>query len=70
MIIFPFLRLIKFQHILKNFMRILIITNYNHNASKEIVKFLKFKKLKFDHIDSNKKKKLKFQKTMITSYRF
>ena len=43
-------------------MRILIITNYNHNASKEIVKFLKFKKLKFDHIDSNKKKKIKISK--------
>ena len=40
-------------------MRILIITNYNHNASKEIVKFLKFKKLKVEDIKRNKKKKIK-----------
>ena len=43
-------------------MRILIITNYNHKASKEIIKFLRFKKVKFDHIDSNKKKKIKISK--------
>tara|TARA_B100000282_G_scaffold281640_1_gene243755 strand:- start:158 stop:808 length:651 start_codon:yes stop_codon:yes gene_type:complete len=43
-------------------MKILIITNYNHNASKEIIKFLRFKKVKFDHIDSNKKKKIKISK--------
>ena len=47
-------------------MRLLLIINYKHKASKQLVKFLKLKKISFDYIDSNKKKKkLKFQKIMI-----
>ena len=38
-------------------MRLLLISNYNHKASKQLVKFLKEKKLDFHHIDSSKKKK-------------
>ena len=46
-------------------MRLLLIINYNHKVSKQFVKFLKFKKISFDYIDSSKKKKLKFQKIII-----
>ena len=38
-------------------MKLLIITNYNHKISKQLVKYIKFKKINFDHIDSSKKKK-------------
>ena len=43
-------------------MRLLLISNYNHKASKQLVKFLKEKKLDFHHIDSSKKKKIKISK--------
>ena len=43
-------------------MRLLLIINYNHKVSKQFVKFLKFKKISFDYIDSSKKKKLKISK--------
>ncbi len=43
-------------------MRILIITNYKHKASKKIIQLLKSKKIKFDHIDSSKKIKIKIKK--------
>ena len=43
-------------------MKLLIITNYNHKASKELVKYLKFKKVNFDYIDSSRKKKIKIFK--------
>ena len=46
-------------------MKLLIITNYNHKASKKLIKYLKLKNFNFDHIDSSKKKKLKFRKIMI-----
>ena len=45
--IFQILMLIKFQIVLKNFMRLLLISNYNHKASKQLVKFLKEKKIRF-----------------------
>ena len=38
-------------------MKLLIITNYNHKASKKLIKYLKLKNFNFDHIDSSKKKK-------------
>ena len=37
-------------------MKLLIVTNYNHKASKLLVKYLNLKKVNFDHIDSSKKK--------------
>ena len=37
-------------------MKLLIITNYNHKASKKLIKYLKLKNFNFDHIDSSKKK--------------
>ena len=43
-------------------MRLLIITNYNHKVSKQLIKYLKFKKINFDLIDSSKKKKIKISK--------
>ena len=43
-------------------MRLLLIINYNHKVSKQFVKFLKFKKISFDYIDSSKKKKIKISK--------
>ena len=43
-------------------MKLLIITNYNHKISKQLVKYIKFKKINFDHIDSSKKKKIKISK--------
>ena len=43
-------------------MRLLLIVNYKHKASKQLVKFLKFKKISFDYIDSSKKKKIKISK--------
>ena len=43
-------------------MKLLIITNYNHKVSKQLVKYLKFKKINFDYIDSSKKKKIKISK--------
>tara|TARA_B100001741_G_scaffold246419_1_gene207779 strand:+ start:1327 stop:2013 length:687 start_codon:yes stop_codon:yes gene_type:complete len=54
--------LIKFQIILKNFMKLLLITNYNHKVSKQLIRFLRSKKINFDYIDSNKKKKIKISK--------
>ena len=46
-------------------MKLLLISNYNHKVSKQLVKFLRLKKIDFYHIDSSKKKKLRFQKNMI-----
>ncbi len=43
-------------------MKLLIITNYNHKVSKPLLKFLKLKKVNFDHIDSSKKNKIKIKK--------
>ncbi len=43
-------------------MKLLIITNYNHKVSKQFIKFLKFKKINFDYLDSSKKKKIKIFK--------
>ena len=43
-------------------MRLLLIINYKHKASKQLVKFLKLKKISFDYIDSSKKKKIKISK--------
>ena len=43
-------------------MKLLIITNYNHKVSKQLVKYLKFKKIRFDYIDSSKKKEIKISK--------
>ena len=43
-------------------MKLLIITNYNHKASKKLIKYLKLKNFNFDHIDSSKKKKIKISK--------
>lgn len=43
-------------------MKLLIITNYNHKASKQLVKYLKFRKINFDHIDSSKIKKIEISK--------
>ncbi len=37
-------------------MKILLITNYKHKASKQLVNFLKKKKIDFNYIDSSKKK--------------
>ena len=48
--------LIRFQTTLKNFMKLLIVTNYNHKVSKLLIEYLKLKKVNFDHIDSSKKK--------------
>ena len=38
-------------------MKLLIITNYKHKASKQFINYLKLKKIDFDYIDSDKKKK-------------
>ena len=43
-------------------MRLLLIINYKHKVSKQLVKFLKLKKISFDYIDSSKKKKIKISK--------
>ncbi len=43
-------------------MKLLIITNYNHNVSKKLIKFLRLKRISFDYIDSSKKKKIKILK--------
>ena len=43
-------------------MKLLIITNYNHKASKQLVRYLELKKINFDCIDSSKKKKIKISK--------
>jgi methionyl-tRNA formyltransferase len=43
-------------------MKLLIITNYNHKVSQQLIKYLEFKKINFDHIDSSKKKKIKIIK--------
>ena len=43
-------------------MRLLLIINYKHKVSKQLVKFLNFKKISFDYIDSSKKKKIKISK--------
>ena len=37
-------------------MKILLITNYKHKVSKQLVNFLKKKKIDFNYIDSSKKK--------------
>jgi len=41
---------------------ILLIINYKHKVSKQLVKFLKLKKIPFDYIDSSKEKKIKISK--------
>ena len=38
-------------------MKLLVITNYNHKASKQLIRYLELKKINFDCIDSSKKKK-------------
>ena len=43
-------------------MKFLVITNYKHKASKEFIKYLKFRKINFDHIDSSKNKKIDISK--------
>lgn len=43
-------------------MKLLLITNYNHKVSKQLVVYLKLKKINFDYIDSSKKKKIKILK--------
>ena len=43
-------------------MRLLLIINYKHKVSKQLVKFLKLKKIPFDYIDSSKEKKIKISK--------
>ena len=43
-------------------MKFLIITNYKHKASKQFIKYLKLRRINFDHIDSSKKKNIKFSK--------
>jgi len=43
-------------------MKLLLITNYNHKASKQLVRYLELKKINFDCIDSSKKKKIKISK--------
>ena len=43
-------------------MKFLVITNYKHKVSKEFIKYLKFKKINFDHIDSGKNKKIDISK--------
>ena len=43
-------------------MKLLIITNYNHKVSQQLVQHLKLKKINFDHIDSSNKKKIKISK--------
>lgn len=43
-------------------MKLLIITNYKHKASKQFINYLKLKKIDFDYIDSDKKKKIKISK--------
>lgn len=40
-------------------MKLLVITNYNHKVSKQLIQYLEFKKIDFDYIDSSKKKKIK-----------
>ena len=43
-------------------MKFLVITNYKHKVSKEFIKYLKFKKINFDYIDSSKNKKIDISK--------
>ena len=43
-------------------MKLLLISNYNHKVSKQLVKFLRLKKIDFYHIDSSKKKKIRISK--------
>jgi methionyl-tRNA formyltransferase len=43
-------------------MKLLLIINYKHEVSRQLVKFLKLKKISFDYIDSSKKKKIKILK--------
>ena len=43
-------------------MKILLITNFNHRASKQFVGYLKLKKINFDLIDCAKIKKIKISK--------
>ena len=40
-------------------MKLLLITNCKHKVSKQLIKFMKLKKISFDYIDSSKKKKIK-----------
>ncbi len=46
-------------------MKFLIITNCKHKVSRDFIGYLKSKKINFDYIDTNKKKKLISQKNMI-----
>ena len=43
-------------------MKLLIITNYKHKVSKQFIKYLKLKKIDFDYVDSDRKKKIKISK--------
>ena len=43
-------------------MKLLIITNYNHKVSKQLLRYLKFKKINFDYIDSSNEKIIKISK--------
>ena len=43
-------------------MKLLLITNCKHKVSKQLIKFMKLKKISFDYIDSSKKKKIKISK--------
>ena len=43
-------------------MKLLIITNCKHKVSKQLIKYMKLKKISFDYIDSSNKKKIKILK--------
>ena len=43
-------------------MKLLLITNCKHKVSKQLIKFMKLKKISFDYIDSSIKKKIKISK--------
>ena len=37
-------------------MKLLLITNLRHKASKKLIKFLKLKRINFDYVDTSLKK--------------
>ena len=43
-------------------MKLLLITNLRHKASKKLIKFLKLKRINFDYVDTSLKKKIKITK--------
>ena len=51
-------------------MKFLIITNYKHEASKQFIKYLKLRRINFDHIDSSKKKTLRSKNTTLLILHF